>query len=124
MPIPRDELEGRRAVHWHWYVYSGTYTPNQALRSRGGSPQWNVRISRPTRRYAISTGKPGAKVRKIHVVRDQLIATHRTKPEVRCTRYLCGAYSFSAELLRETNIVCSQCHLKDSGQQKGNVDVG
>lgn len=121
--IRDPELSGRRAVNWWWYThssYSGRsgipQARNQGYRGIVGHPHtgWTVRVSQPRRRFAQSLGNRGARPRKTHRVRDQLVGEHAKLGEVvRMTRYLCGAYSWESSLSAEPpTAICVGCEVR------------
>ena len=114
-PIPAEELSARRAITGWWYR-SNYRASLQGYRSRGqGDDGWAIRISRPRRRYAFSHAPRGSRARKVHMVRDQIVATRGTA-EYRLTRYRCGAHSWHGYLLRDAETVCLQCAVVASGE--------
>lgn len=116
--IQEPELGGRRAVNWWWYCNSGSpaTATNQGYRGLAGHPHtgWTVRVAHPRRRYAQSLGNRGARPRKTHRVRDQLVGVHVRHGElVRMTRYLCGAYSWEATLSAAApSAICVGCEVR------------
>lgn len=117
--------DGQRAINWWWYTHSAhsgsAGIPQATNQGYRGDPDaerngWTVRVSRPRKPYGMSTDPRGRQRRKTHIVRDVLIATHRLHGEVRMTRWLCGAYSWSGELLWHTPAVCSACLSRQLGR--------
>ena len=115
--------EGRGAVYWSWYcsprrnggrAYGrnviGRRAYNAETNDFGQYPGWKVFTSQPHQRYGVAGGNRGAR-RKVHLVRDQIVAKHRLHPEQRMTRWVCGAYTFQGVLQAEATMVCSQCLL-------------
>ena len=111
---------GRSAVYWSWYCSprrAGTWSYGKnALGHKaynqntefGKYPGWRVMVSRPRLRFGMAGGNRGAR-RKVHIVRDQIVAKHKYHPEQRLTRWLCGAYTFAGALQAEVTEVCSAC---------------
>lgn len=109
------EIEGRRACHWSWYCslrYGGI---SHAYRGNPAPDGWRVMCSRPRQRYGMAGGNSGNK-RKVHMVRDQIVAKHPRHPEARLTRWLCGAYTFEAVLQETTDVICSACMIRSKHQ--------
>jgi hypothetical protein len=121
------QREGRGAVYWSWYCSPrradwtgkswgrnniGTRAYNHTNQRFGDYPGWRVLYTQPHQRYGVAGGRRGAK-RKVHLVRDQIIAKHGSGhyAEERMTRWVCGSYTFQAILQPEADLVCSQCLL-------------
>jgi hypothetical protein len=114
---------GRAAVYWSWYCSprraGGRSYGRKVIGMRGYAeethdfgnyPGWKVMVSNPHQRYGMAGGNRGAR-RKVHIVRDQIIAKHTLLPEERMTRWMCNAYTFAAVLQPEATEVCSACLL-------------
>lgn len=110
--------EGRRALNWWWYCQPRGYRPVQALRGSPGAPHadWTIRVTRPRRPFGVAAARASHPLRKIHMVRDVIVGTHPRYPEARLTRWLCGAYTFDAELRWDAELVCSACLLRAQGR--------
>lgn len=114
---------GRAAIYWSWYCSprraGGTSYGRNNIGGRaynpktwnfGDYPGWRIMYSQPHQRFGVAGGNRGAR-RKVHLVRDQIVAKDKFLPEERCTRWVCGAYTFAAILQPEATVVCSQCLL-------------
>lgn len=113
---------GRAAIYWSWYcsprragvwAYGRTVIGMRADLhdgTLGEYPGWRIMRSQPHQRYGVAGGNRGAK-RKIHIVRDQIVAKTKFLPEERCTRWMCGSYTFQAILQPQADLVCSACLL-------------
>lgn len=118
--LPRSVLDGRQAVYWSWYCsprrssrpYGRDLIGHKSGPHFGDYPGWKVMSSNPHTRYGMAGGKPGAKNRKVHMVRDQIVAKHEVHAEARLTRWICGAYTFEGILQEDATTVCSACLMK------------
>lgn len=118
------EREGRGAVYWSWYCSPrraggwswgrnliGNKAYNRQNATFGKYPGWRVMVSQPHMRFGIAGGNRGAR-RKVHLVRDQIVAKAQYQEDQRMTRWLCGAYTFEAVLQGSAVLVCSSCLAK------------
>lgn len=64
-----------------------------------------------TRIYGTAEARPNHPLKKTHMVRDQIVATHvTTNEEVRYTTWLCGATTFAADITStKPTEVCANC---------------
>jgi hypothetical protein len=111
--------QGRAAVYWSWYCsvrYGGNNIGNRAYnresRTFGEYPGWRVMRSQPRMRFGVAGAHPGRSNRKVHIVKDQVVAKHHLYDEQRLTRWLCGTYTFAGILQESADTVCSACLLK------------
>lgn len=119
-PISEIEMQARRAISGWWYQHNTTATIH-LLRGSWGT-EWKIRQTKPRRPFAISNNPRGNKARKMHRVRDQLVAT-KDDYEFRVTRYWCGAYAYGVDLHWDTDRVCSMCDVRFRGATAGTVSV-
>lgn len=103
--------QGRRAATWWAYCWGrkrGPYGPAGPVQEH---PDWVARQSVPTKRiYGEATARPNHPLKKTHLVRDQIVATHRSGEEVRYTTWLCGGTTFAARLTSTPpKTVCAGC---------------
>lgn len=109
------------AVYWSWYCsprragersYGRNNIGNRAYNQENGTfgdyPGWRVMQSQPHNRFGVAGGNRGAR-RKVHLVRDQIVAKAKYQEEQRMTRWLCGAYTFDGVLQPTADVVCSRC---------------
>ena len=108
--------DGRRACYWWWGTNQNRATlamsgfANNGVSRYDQSGAWRIMRSQPHARFGVANGRPRRDSSvKVHMVRDQIVAKHAFHPEARMTRWLCGAFSFEAELRFEADQVCSKC---------------
>ena len=105
---------GRSAVYWSWYCSmrrGGNGIGSRGWLGHNENSEWKIMRADPHQRFGVAGGNRGAR-RKVHMVRDQIIAKHKWHPEARMTRWLCGAYTFDGILQAEAVTVCSACLMK------------
>lgn len=108
-PVTR---EGRRACTWWSYCWGRKRSPYGPAGVSNEHPDWSVRNSVPTKRiYGTAEARPNHPLKKTHIVRDQIVATHvTTGEEVRYTTWLCGATTFAADITStKPTEVCANC---------------
>lgn len=128
--LPQAAKTGRSAVYWSWYCSPrradftgrnygkngiGHKAYNAETATFGDYPGWKVMVSHPNQPYGVAGGRRGAN-RKVHMVRDQIVAKHRWHPEQRMTRWLCNAYTFDGILQPTATVVCSGCLMRAQGR--------
>ncbi len=110
LELSSEVRQGRSAIYWSWYASNrrASLMGYRGFQGRQTNSEWRIMLSLPKRKYGMAVGKqrPG---RKVHIVRDQIVAKHDRHPEQRMTRWLCGAYTYEAALQWDTDSVCSQC---------------
>lgn len=119
---------GRAAIYWSWYCSPrragvrsygrnriGHRAYNAETKDFGDYPGWKVMVSHPNQRYGVAGGHRGAN-RKVHMVRDQIVAKTKYLPEERMTRWLCSSFTFEAVLQPSATVVCSACLMKSQGR--------
>lgn len=111
--------QGRRATTAYAYSFMGkrsVYGPAGPIEHHD---DWAVRVSVPrTRFYGTAEGRPSHPLKKVHIVREQIVASHRIADEVRWTHWLCGGATFEAVLTSEVPArVCAACLLVHQGRK-------
>lgn len=119
--LPNYVREGRCAIHWSWYTSARYGAENHGMRGYnpdthtfGDYPGWRIMRSQPHKRFGIAGGNRGNRQRKVHIVKDQVVAKHQSGhyDDQRLTRWLCGTYTFEAILQETAETVCSACLIK------------
>jgi hypothetical protein len=109
--------QGRRAATWYAYCWGrkrSCYGPAGPVNDH---PDWTVRLSHPrTRIYGTAEGRQHP-LKKVHIVREVIVATHAFADEVRWTHWLCGATTFEAALTSTPpRTVCAACLMRFQGR--------